>query len=263
MSVQDHLATQVPTRLPQLSGAAATHVGAVRKVNEDSVLALPAQGVWLVADGVGGAAAGDWASQQVVAAFDGFVRPPDAPGFLAASRAALDRANAILRERVHRGERQAASTVVLLIVFGNHYTCLWAGDSRAYLRRDGRLVQITRDHSMVQELVDAGHLSPAEALKHPNANVITRAVGAADELVVDRVAGHLVPGDHFLLCTDGLTKMIEEPEIDAMMAMFDDDAELCRQLIDRAVALGGDDNVSVVSVRSLRPAIGGRERAGY
>lgn len=256
-------ATMVPRREARLASAGATHVGAVRKVNEDSWLGLPDQGVWLVADGVGGAAAGDWASQQVVAAFSDFVRPPDAPSFLAAARAALDRANATLRARVHRGERPAASTAVVLLVFGWHYTCLWVGDSRGYLRRDGRLLQITHDHSEVQELVDGGHITQAEALKHPRANVITRAVGAAESLVVDRVAGQLAAGDHFLLCTDGLTKMVEEPEIAAMMAMFDDDAQLCDALIERAVALGGDDNVTVVSVRCLRPAIGGREQAGY
>lgn len=255
--------TVVPRSRPHLVGAGLSHVGAVRKVNEDAWLGLPGQGLWLVADGVGGASAGDWASGQVVAAFDGFTRPEEAPAFLAEARAALDRANATLRARVHRGERPAASTVVVLLAFGWHYTCLWAGDSRGYLRRDGRLTQITHDHSQVQELVDAGHLTPAEALKHPNANVITRAVGAHDELVVDRVAGQLAPGDHFLLCTDGLTKMLDDPEIAAMMALFDDDTELCAALIERAVALGGDDNVTAVSVRCLRPGIVGRERAGY
>ncbi len=255
--------TVVPQSAARLASAGATHVGAVRKINEDSWFSLPDQGLWMVADGVGGAAAGDWASQQTVGAFAEFRRPPDAPSFLAAARAALDHANATLRARVHRGERPAASTAVVLLAFGWHYTCLWAGDSRAYLRRDGRFMQITRDHSEVQELVDAGHISQADALKHPRANVITRAIGAADELVIDRVAGQIAPGDHFLLCTDGLTKMVEEPEMAAMMAMFDDDRALCDALIERAVALGGDDNVTVVSVRCLRPAIGGREYAGY
>lgn len=255
--------TLVPRTRPHLAGAGLSHVGAVRKVNEDALLCLPEQGLWLVADGVGGASAGDWASSQVVAAFDGFARPEEAPAFLAGARGALDRANATLRARVHRGERPAASTVVLLLAFGWHYTCLWAGDSRGYLRRDGRMMQITHDHSQVQELVDAGHLTQAEALKHPQANVITRAVGAHDELVVDRVAGQLAPGDHFLLCTDGLTKMLDDGEIAAMMALFDDDAELCAALVERAVALGGDDNVTALSVRCLRPGIVGRERAGY
>lgn len=263
MSGTDAAATVVPVRTARLASAGATHVGAVRKLNEDSWFSLPDQGLWMVADGVGGAAAGDWASQQTVGAFADFVRPSDAPGALAAARAALDRANATLRARVHRGERPAASTVVVLLVFGWHYTCLWAGDSRGYLRRDGRLLQITHDHSEVQELVDAGHISAEEALKHPRANVITRAVGAADTLIVDRVAGQLAPGDHFLLCTDGLTKLVGEPEIAAMMAMFDDDRQLCDALVERAVALGGDDNVTVVAVRCLRPAIGGREQAGY
>lgn len=255
--------TQVPTSRPLLASAGATHVGAVRKVNEDNFICRPEARLWLVADGVGGAAAGDWASAQVSAAFDGFTADADAPTLLAAARAALDHANTVLRARVHRGERAAASTVVVLLLFGWHYTCLWAGDSRGYLRRNGRFVQITHDHSEVQELVDAGHITQAESLKHPRANVITRAVGAADVLTVDRVAGQIQPGDHFLLCTDGLTKMVDEPEIEAMMAMFDDDEALCAALIERAVALGGDDNVTVVSLRCLRPGIAGRAAAGY
>lgn len=263
MTAGSDAATVVPQSVARLASAGATHVGAVRKVNEDSWLGLPDQGLWMVADGVGGAAAGDWASQQTVGAFVDFTCPAEPPAALAAVRAALDHANATLRARLKRGERAAASTVVVLLAFGWHYTCLWAGDSRAYLRRDGRLVQITRDHSEVQELVDGGHLTQHEALKHPRANVITRAVGGAEALVVDRVAGRIAPGDHFLLCTDGLSKMVEEAEIAAMMAMFDDDAELCGALIERAVALGGEDNVTVVSVRCLRPAIGGREHAGY
>lgn len=256
-------ATIVPARGARLASAGATHVGAVRKLNEDAWLGLPDQGLWVVADGVGGAAAGDWASRQVVDAFDGFIRPAEAPAFLIAARAALERANGIIRARVHRGERPAGSTVVVLLVFGWHYTCLWAGDSRAYRCRDGRLEQLTRDHSEVQELVDAGHISRAEALRHPRANVITRAVGASDSLNIDRVAGQLLPGDQFLLCTDGLSKMIEEAEIAAMMAMFDDDDALCEALIARAIALGGDDNITAMSVRCLRPAIGGRQAAGY
>jgi serine/threonine protein phosphatase PrpC len=261
--VDDSEPTHVPTSNPLLASAGATHVGAVRKVNEDNFLCRPEAKLWLVADGVGGAAAGDWASLQVAEALAGFQPGTDAPTVLAEVRAALDHANTILRARVHRGERAAASTVVVLLVFGWHYTCLWAGDSRGYLRRDGRFAAITRDHSEVQELVDAGHITAEEALKHPRANVITRAVGAADTLSMDRVAGVLRPGDHFLLCTDGLTKMLPEPEIEAMVAMFDDDALLCQALIERAVALGADDNVTAVSMRCLRPGIAGRAAAGY
>src|SRR5437763_1667320 len=110
------------------------------------------------------------------------------------------------------------TTVVVLMARGDHFACLWAGDSRAYLLRDGVLRQMTRDHSLVQELVDAGSLAPEDAEAHPQANIITRAVGSEEPLQLDKVAGTLLPGDVILLCTDGLFKALREPEMAHLLA---------------------------------------------
>lgn len=244
---------------------AASHPGAVRSHNEDSFVDRSDIGLWAVADGAGGHDAGEVASGLLKQALDAIPPALSASELLAQVRLRVGEVHQALREEAQKRSSRTviASTLVVLLARDGHFACLWAGDSRVYLLRDGALSQVTRDHSLVQELVDAGTITAEEADGHPRANVITRAVGGAEALVVDRVAGRIAPGDHFLLCTDGLSKMVEEAEIAAMMAMFDDDAELCGALIERAVALGGEDNVTVVSVRCLRPAIGGREHAGY
>src|SRR5262249_5995712 len=134
----------------------------------------------------------------------------------------LYEANTRMLDRAQqRGGGMIATTVVLLLAHGWHYTCIWAGDSRGYLLRDGKMEQITHDHSEVQELLDAGALTPEEAERYPRANVITRALGISAEVDLDRVAGRLQAGDRFLICTDGLTKMVSEPQIAAVLAEED------------------------------------------
>jgi serine/threonine protein phosphatase PrpC len=250
--------TDVPTRSPRLppvfTAAAGTHVGLVRSVNEDAVLERGDIGLFLVADGVGGAAAGDWASQQVVETFRAMPAIADAPAFLAEAQKRLEQVNATLIARGAENDGQLiATTVVVLLVQGWNYTCLWMGDSRAYLLRAGEMTQLTRDHSEMQEYVDAGVMTPEEARRHPRGNVITRALGAAEVAEVDRVSGLVHPGDQFLLCTDGLSKMLTDDEIHALLA-DPDQANLSASLIAGALAAGGHDNVSVVVVRCDTPA---------
>jgi serine/threonine protein phosphatase PrpC len=139
-----------------------------------------------------------------------------------------------------------ASTIVVLLVRGTHFAALWAGDSRIYLLRGGQLHRITHDHSLVQEMVDSGALSAEEAERHPQANVITRAVGAEGPLELDKVADRLHPGDRFMLCSDGVFKELAEAEIAAHLAHGVEAGEL----VQRAVAAGGRDNVSVVVVQA-------------
>ena len=139
-----------------------------------------------------------------------------------------------------------ASTIVVLLVRGNHFAALWAGDSRIYLLRGAALHRITRDHSLVQELVDSGALNAEDAEKHPQANVITRAVGAEGPLELDKVADRLHPGDRFMLCSDGVFKELAEAEIGGLLVRG---AE-AEELVQRAVAAGGRDNVSVVVVQA-------------
>jgi protein phosphatase/serine/threonine-protein phosphatase Stp1 len=130
---------------------------------------------------------------------------------------------------------------------GEHFACLWAGDSRAYLLRHGELRQITRDHSLVQELLEAGAIGPDDVHNHPRGNVITRAVGAElDEFVLDKVSDRLVPGDRFLLCSDGLCKTLSDDELANMLGATD--AEPPRALVDAALAANVNDNVTAVAV---------------
>jgi serine/threonine-protein phosphatase Stp1 len=139
-----------------------------------------------------------------------------------------------------------ASTIVVLLARGEHFAALWAGDSRIYLMRDGQLMRLTRDHSLVQELVDAGEIDAADAESHPRANVITRAVGADSELLLDKVADRIQPGDRYMLCSDGVFKELPEARIAALLAQGAKAGDLVRL----AVEAGGRDNVSVVLIEA-------------
>src|ERR1700742_2426916 len=188
----------------RFESVARTHIGCRRKTNEDAMLVRENLGLWAVADGMGGHEAGDVASALVVERLGHVAhgKPPTDRAEIA--RAAIMEANRQLWDMAGGGTpRTIGSTVVALTVDGNEFTCLWAGDSRAYLARDGVLRQLTRDHSLVQQLVDAGDLDPHAAAEHPNANIITRAVGAAAKLDIDSVEGEVRAGDAFLLASDG------------------------------------------------------------
>jgi serine/threonine protein phosphatase PrpC len=135
-----------------------------------------------------------------------------------------------------------------LAIAGDQYRCFWAGDSRAYRVRDGEIVQISRDHSMVQDLVDAGMLAPEDAEKHPNANIITRAVGVNEQLRVDAVRGDARPGDQFLLASDGLTRLVDNDELAAVLTSRNPDAA-ADLLIETTLARGAPDNVTAIIVK--------------
>lgn len=232
----------------EFRSAAATHPGAVRSLNEDSFLDRVDLGLWAVADGMGGHEAGDYASQTIVDAMHGLDPPENAPDFLNAVAKCLHDANRRLREEaVRRGGSVIGSTVVVLLAFDGHFACLWAGDSRIYLFRNGELKRVTRDHSQVQELVDTGVLAPEEAERHPAANVITRAVGAMDELALDVFQGPLAAGDLFLLCSDGLVKALSEAEIAETLRQSSPEIG-AQHLIDEALARQASDNVTAILV---------------
>lgn len=233
---------------PGLVADAATHPGAVRSRNEDSLVHRPDLGLWAVADGAGGHDAGEVASRAVAAALEAIPPGLAADQMLAEARRRLAGVHAGLQAQAAAlGEaRVIATTVVLLIARDGHFACLWAGDSRAYLLREGRLRRITRDHSLVQEMVDRGALTEAEAEAHPQANVILRAVGAAGELVLDAASGRIAPGDRLLLCSDGLFKALPERELAALLLQGAD----AGAVIDIAVARGARDNVSAVLLRA-------------
>jgi serine/threonine-protein phosphatase Stp1 len=233
----------------RFGSAARSHAGALRELNEDRYIDLPEVGLWAVADGMGGHAAGDMAAQMTVDALaalvDGVLSP--AP---AAIHEAIGAVNARLAQRTASGgfEATSGSTLVALLAAKGRYTCLWAGDSRAYVVREGRLVPISRDHSLVQEMVDAGILSPAEARDHPRSNVITRAVGVVGSLELEAATGSIGSEDCFLLCSDGLTAALEEREIESLLG--GDDVEAAADaLLGAALANHPRDNVTFVLVR--------------
>jgi protein phosphatase/serine/threonine-protein phosphatase Stp1 len=234
---------------PHFRSWAVSHPGAKRKHNEDSYVDRPDLGVWAVADGAGGHQAGEVASSMIAEALEAITPGLSPSELLAEVRLAIERTHEALRnEAARRGpDVVVASTVVVMLARGEHFACLWAGDSRAYLLRHGVLRQITRDHSLVQELVEAGAIRPEEALNHPRGNVITRAVGAElDDFMLDKVSDRLVPGDRFLLCSDGLCKTLPEDEIAGLLGAGDGAAP--QALVDAALAARVSDNVTAVTV---------------
>lgn len=231
------------------SSASRTDVGAVRELNEDAILELPDRGLWVVADGMGGHAAGDFASGAVVSGLASIPQPEDPGDFLTDVRQCLQMVNRQLGDEArNRHEQVIGSTVVALLLFAGHGVVVWAGDSRAYRFRQGELTQLTRDHSHVDELVSLGLITPQEAEGHPAANVITRAVGAAGHLDLDTETLAIEKGDRFLLCSDGLYRELDADEIKAGLALHDC-RQSCDALVDAALARGARDNVSVVVVR--------------
>lgn len=232
---------------PRLQSAVRSHVGLVRTLNEDACLARPDLGIWAIADGMGGHDCGDYASNLIIGELGRVRRPGSARELLQAVDETLARCNRALIERAEDGDLNG-STIVALLAFEQNFAVIWAGDSRLYRWRAGRLEQLTRDHSYVQELVERGELAPEQARRHPLANRITRAIGADRELHLDVVDGRLEPDDLFLLCSDGLTGMVDDGAIAAILAAAEPEV-VADRLIEAALAAGGRDNVSVIVVR--------------
>jgi protein phosphatase/serine/threonine-protein phosphatase Stp1 len=228
----------------------ATHAGTKRKYNEDTWVDRPDLGVWAVADGAGGHQAGEYASGLIAEALDSLPSELSASELLGEVRVRIAETHRALREEAERrgGNTMIASTLVAFLARGDHFACLWAGDSRAYLLRDGEMRQITKDHSLVQELVDNGTIAAEDAERHPHANVITRAIGAdVDDVVLDKVSGRLQYGDRVLLCSDGLCKTVPFPQLAELMRS-DNGVPPPQSLIAAALALDVTDNVTAVAI---------------
>jgi serine/threonine protein phosphatase PrpC len=227
-----------------------THVGLRRKVNEDSVLARTERGLWAVADGMGGHEAGDVASAMVVEALRLLPIVYGLDELVECAIDALHHVNRELIELAHADDRTRTigTTIVGLAIADGQFRCFWAGDSRAYRLRDGQIRRLSRDHSLVQDLVDAGMLKPQDAEKHESANIITRAVGVAEELQVDSSTGEAAPGDLFVLASDGLTRLVDDQELlDELTSTAPENA--ADNLIDLVLSRGAPDNVSIIIVR--------------
>ena len=225
--------------------ATLTHPGKVRSDNEDHVLARPDQGLWAVADGMGGHAHGKWSSKTITTALEAAVLPGEFEEAAAAAAAAVHQANERIWAR--SASHPMGSTVVALLLRGNRFAVFWAGDSRCYLLRAGTLYQLTVDHSQVQDMVTAGRLTPEEAENHPMAHVLSRAVGVSPTLELDAVSDEARVGDVFLLCSDGLTRTIPDAELATVLARGNP-AETADQLVATCLDRGAPDNVSVVVV---------------
>lgn len=234
----------------QVRWGSATHVGRVRDHNEDAVLARGL--VFAVADGMGGHAAGEVASRIVVDALDALVEQPpeNADAVTEVLRDANDR---ILRSQVDRPEQRGMGTTVagltLVDVGGlEHWVVFNIGDSRVYRLADDRMSLVTRDHSEVRELLDAGLIDASEAARHPMRNVITRSLGSDPAPAPDVWVLPPTSGERFVICTDGLSGELDDREIVLVARQHTDPQVAAAALVDAAVQAGGRDNVSVVVV---------------
>ncbi|MEM9145021.1 MAG: protein phosphatase 2C domain-containing protein [Pseudomonadota bacterium] len=225
-----------------------TDVGKVRAANEDAVIDLPEHQLWAVSDGMGGHKNGAYASQTVTAELGRLPATLPAGELMQSARDAVLRAHGeILEESARSGGATIGATVVILLISAGHFACLWAGDSRLYLFSDRQLQRVSRDHSLVADLVEAGHLTDEEAEHHPHSNVITRAVGVGEELEIDKRIGRVKPGDRFLLCSDGLTKYANDAVLAEVLATQPIE-NVAEHLVEFALEGGGADNISVIVV---------------
>ncbi len=237
---------------PPCETGAVSHTGLVRRANEDRFVARPDFGIWAVADGMGGHENGAIASARVAAAIEAVGTAASAPDLLARLEAEVLAANAELRTQSSaQAGRAMGSTMAALLFYEPHFACVWSGDSRVYLVREGRIAQVTRDHTEVQELVDKGVLSPDEARHSPRRHIITRAIGVHDTPELDLDNGELSGGDVFVLCSDGLTNHVEDAEI--LAAVRDAGCQAaCDALLALTLERGASDNVTIVIVRYHR-----------
>jgi len=238
-----------------LTCAGRTDVGVVRLRNEDALLLLPGAGVFAVADGVGGRGSGNVASALAVdligSALSDAARLP-AGIALRALRASLVHAGRVVYERGRADDRDApgmGTTATVLLISDGRYLIGHVGDSRAYLWRGNRIQQITRDHTFIQDLLDAGHLTLTQAKHHPYRRVITRCLGDAEASVPDLYDGSLQRRDVYLLVSDGVTEMLRHDLLTEIVRATTSPGELVDHLVCEANRLGGLDNATAVAVR--------------
>jgi protein phosphatase len=236
----------------------------VRNHNEDVLLvftgelagleAMPSFGLFVVADGMGGHAAGEVASEMAVRIISrelGTLRGLTDEQASERMRTSIIEANSAIFDRTltEHDKRGMGTTTTVLILLPHRYLIGQVGDSRAYLLRDGQFLQVTKDHSYVQEQVDLGLLTPEQARVHPYSNVITRCIGANAEVVPDIYFGHLRPGDVLLLASDGLTGMLEDEQLAVILSGDGGPQQWVDKLINDANRRGGLDNITAIIIR--------------
>lgn len=231
--------------------AARTETGKVRARNEDAVLDLPEQGLWAVADGMGGHHNGALASRLIVEQLAALPEGNLAERLVGLRRCLHDlnrRLGQQLTVTADRPDPVIGSTVVALLMEADRAACVWAGDSRCYLWRGTRLYQLSRDHSLLQQLLDEGDLSPQEAACHPAAHALTRAIGASEQLTLDILEFEVYRGDTLLLCSDGLYRSLLPDSLSAALNAPSTGLALQR-LFEEAMAGSCRDNLSAVVIR--------------
>lgn len=243
----------------QLEYAWRTDTGRVRMRNEDAVSVYPDAGLVIIADGIGGASAGEVASSLAVQAVserfqDGRPLPVDREDALQRAEEAVEAANRLIWDSAQMTPRYAGmgTTVVVGFAGADWLAFAYVGDSRLYRLRDGELVQLTRDHSLIQEVVDQGFFPTLEDAQRygVNENILTRGLGAVNPVAVDAGDVDMCPGDLFLFCTDGLTGMVSDEGIVRVLREQKKDLDaVVRALVDLACEGGGLDNITVALVQ--------------
>ncbi len=235
--------------------SAVTHVGMVRKLNEDAFAERTDIGVWAVADGMGGHEAGEVASEMVTNYIKNLSLNSGFEEMLESVQQSIEAANSelVAQSAAYDTQRVPGSTVVALLINGEQGAVMWCGDSRIYRRRDRQIEQLTRDHSHVQDLVDQNIIRAEDAESHPMANVITRAVGIQDPLELESRLITVRPTDQFLLCSDGLSRLVSNQEIETMMANKNSE-EVTQSLLHTALVRGAPDNVTLICIKDCPDA---------
>jgi protein phosphatase len=232
------------------TSAALSHAGRVREVNEDACLELPGRGLWAVADGMGGHSLGEFASRLAIRSLADLAPPQDLNHYVGLALERLQGANRRLRdEAARRDVPLIGTTIALLLVSQRECACLWAGDSRIYRYRNGRLRQLTRDHSELEAFLSRRPRQADDTLHLPPSNVITRALGAEDTIAIDCATVDVADGDVFLLCSDGLSNEVAEAAI-AQALLPGNCGQAAQELLDLALEHGGRDNITAVVVRA-------------
>ena len=240
----------------KITASGLTDVGKRRETNEDNFLLEPDHGVYAVADGMGGHAAGEIAShlaietlREVLHRDDTSGEPMDLEAEAEWLRGAIVEANRRICDsiRLHDERRGMGTTVVAVVQSGQEAVVGHVGDSRLYLLRGDELDRLTSDHSWVNEQVKLGLMNDDTAQRHPMRNIVTRALGSRPDVLVDLTSLQVQPGDVFLLCSDGLNTMLADEQIHALVLAHRHDPEAaCRALIEETNRHGGEDNVTVV-----------------
>ncbi len=229
-----------------------TDIGNVRTKNEDSILLLPKESTWVVADGMGGHHAGDFASQAITKNMALFKQQPTLEKSISLMEENLIHSNAIIRKKALKfgKNKTIGSTVVSVHIWGKFIFAFWAGDSRLYRHRDDQLIRLTEDHSYVEELVKMGKVKAKDAESHPASNIVLKAVGIDDDFRADLSYFEMQNDDIYIVCSDGLYKDLDESEILHIIQDNRNDLSLLNQsLLCSSLDAGGSDNTSIITIK--------------